>query len=59
MIRNYFKTAWRNIWKNKVFSAINIIGLAIGIAACIIIMVFVYYEKSFDGIHTKNIYRLD
>jgi putative ABC transport system permease protein len=59
LLHNYFKTAWRNIWKNKVFSAINIIGLAIGIAACIIIMVFVYYEKSFDGIHTKNIYRLD
>ena len=59
MINNYFKIALRNIWKNKVFSAINIIGLAIGIAACIIIMVFVYYEKSFDDIHTKNIYRLD
>jgi putative ABC transport system permease protein len=59
MIKNYFKTAWRNIWKNKVFSAINIIGLAIGIAACIIIMVFVFYEKSFDSMHKKNIYRLD
>ncbi len=59
MIKNYFKIAWRNLWKNKVFSAINIVGLAIGMAACIVIMVFVFYEKGFDGIHTKNIYRLD
>src|SRR5437868_2995159 len=59
MIRNYFKIAWRNIWKNKVFSAINIIGLSIGMAACIVIMLFVTYEKSFDSLHTKNIYRLN
>ncbi|MDB5152632.1 MAG: yknZ 7, partial [Mucilaginibacter sp.] len=59
MIRNYIKIAWRNIWKNKVFSAINIVGLAVGIAACIIIMLFVFYEKSFDNFHTKNIYRLN
>ena len=59
MIKNYFKTAWRNIWKNKVFSAINLIGLAIGMAACIIIMLFVSYEKSFDSFNTKNIYKLD
>jgi putative ABC transport system permease protein len=59
MIKNYFKTAWRNIWKSKVFSAINIFGLAVGIAACIVIMLFVYYEKSFDNLHTKNIYRLN
>jgi putative ABC transport system permease protein len=59
MIRNYFKTAWRNIWKSKVFSAINIFGLAVGMAACIVILLFVYYEKSFDNLHTKNIYRLN
>ena len=59
MIRNYFKTAWRNLWKNKVFSAINIIGLAIGMAACTVIMLFVFYEKSFDNFHKKNIYRLN
>lgn len=59
MIKNYLKTAWRNIWKNKVFSAINIIGLSIGMAACIVIMLFVSYEKSFDNFHTKNIYKLD
>jgi putative ABC transport system permease protein len=59
MIKNYFKIAFRNLWKNKAFSANNIFGLAIGMAACIVIMLFVFYEKSFDGMHTKNIYRLD
>jgi len=59
MIRNYFKIAWRNLWKNKVFSAINIIGLAIGMAAFMLIMLFVSYEKSFDNFHKKNIYRLN
>ena len=59
MLKNYLKIAFRNIWKNKVFSGINIIGLAIGMAACILIMVFVFYENSFDKFHSKNIYRLD
>ena len=59
MLKNYLKTAWRNLWKNKAFSAINIVGLAIGMAACIIIMLFVFYERSFDKMHSKNIYRLD
>jgi len=59
MIKNYLKIAWRNIWKNKVFSVINIIGLSVGMAACIVIMLFVVYEKSFDNFHTKNIYRLN
>jgi putative ABC transport system permease protein len=59
MFKNYFKTSFRNLWKNKVFSAINIAGLAIGMAACILILLFVLYEKRFDGMHSKNIYRLD
>src|SRR6266480_3154826 len=59
MIKNYFKTAWRNLWKNKVYSSINVIGLAIGMAACIIILIFVSYERSFDSFHKKNIYRLN
>ena len=59
MIKNYLKVAWRNIWKNKVFSAINIIGLSVGMASCIIILLFVAFEKSFDNFHTKNIYRLN
>ena len=59
MFRNYFKTAWRNLWKNKIYSAINVIGLSIGMAACIAILLFVFYERSFDKFHTKNIYRLN
>jgi len=59
MIKNYFKTAWRNLWKNKVYSTINVIGLSIGMAACIAILLFVFYERSFDKFHTKNIYRLN
>ena len=59
MFTNYLKTALRNLWKNKGYTALNIAGLAIGMAACIVIMLFVFYEKSFDKFHTKNIYRLD
>src|SRR5580765_6490921 len=59
MLKNYLTIAWRNLSKHKLYSAINIIGLAIGMAACIVIVLFVYYERSFDNIHTKNIYRLN
>jgi len=59
MFKNYFKIAWRNLWKHKVYSAINIIGLATGMAACIVILLFVFYEKSFDNFHHRNIYRLN
>jgi putative ABC transport system permease protein len=59
MIGNYFKTALRNLLKNKVISLINIIGLAIGLAACIIILSFTAHELSFDKFHDKSdrIYR--
>jgi putative ABC transport system permease protein len=59
MVKNYLKIAWRNLWKHKGYSLLNILGLATGMAACIVIMLFVFYEKSFDTIHTKNVYRLD
>src|SRR5579872_1086322 len=61
MIRNYFKTALRNLWKNKGFSAINIVGLAIGLATCLLILIFVMDERSYDRYNTKadRIYRLD
>jgi putative ABC transport system permease protein len=48
MLKNYLKIAWRNIVGNPLFSAINIIGLAIGLACCIIITLFVRYELSYD-----------
>ncbi len=59
MIRSYFKVAWRNLWKNKIYTSINIIGLAIGMAACILILLFVSFERSFDNFHKKNVYRLN
>jgi putative ABC transport system permease protein len=60
MLKNYFKIAYRNIIKNKVYSLINITGLAIGIAASILIFLFVSYELSFDDFHkdADNIYRI-
>ena len=59
MLKNYFKIAFRNLIKNKLFSAINLIGLSVGIAVVILIMLFVNDEWSFDSFHAKadNIYR--
>jgi putative ABC transport system permease protein len=53
MLFNYFKIAWRNLVKNKSFTAINIAGLAIGIATCLIIMLFVQDELSYDRFNEK------
>lgn len=58
MLRNYFTIACRNLWKNKFFSAINVVGLATGIAACLLTFFFIRYEKGFDSFHPDNIYRL-
>ncbi|WP_422107631.1 ABC transporter permease [Winogradskyella sp.] len=54
MINNHLKIAWRNIFKNKLTSSINIIGLAIGLTSCLIILLFVKYELSFDKNHSKS-----
>ena len=51
MIRNYFKTAWRNLKKNKVYSFINIGGLAIGMAVAMLIGFWIYDEVNFDKYH--------
>ncbi len=61
MLRNYFKTALRNLWKNKGFSAINIIGLAVGLATCLLIMIYVMDELGYDRYNKKadRIYRVD
>ena len=53
MIRSYLKIASRNLWRNKAFSAINIFGLATGIATCVIIMLFVKHELSYDKYNLK------
>lgn len=61
MFRNYLKVAFRNLWKNKGYSAINIFGLAVGLATCLLIILFVWDELSFDRFHEKanRIYRVD
>ncbi|HEY9116956.1 MAG TPA: ABC transporter permease, partial [Roseivirga sp.] len=61
MYKNYFKIAFRNLLKYKGYSFINITGLALGMAACLLILLFVNNEISFDGFHQQKaqIYRLD
>jgi len=60
MIKNYFKTAWRNLLKNKTFSVINVLGLAIGIAAFLLIINYLRFEYSFDDFNANKdrIYRV-
>ncbi len=60
MIKNYFKIAWRIIMRNKAYSFINVLGLALGICACIIIFLITNYEFSFDKFHPDQdrIYRI-
>ncbi|MCB0432150.1 MAG: ABC transporter permease, partial [Mangrovimonas sp.] len=61
MLKNYLKTAWRNLLKNKAYSLINIGGLAIGIASFILIARYVIDELSYDRWNpdAENIYRIN
>lgn len=61
MLINYFKVAWRNLFKNKLNSFINILGLSIGVTVCLLIVFFIKYEKTWDRMHTKSnlIYRVN
>src|SRR4030095_11835946 len=60
MIKNYFKTAFRNLTRNKIYSFINIAGLSIGLACTMFIMLYVKDEVSFDRFHknVNHIYRI-
>lgn len=60
MLKNYLKTAWQNLRGNKTYVAINTIGLAVGIAACLLIFLLIQYETSFDNFHRnkERIYRV-
>jgi len=60
MLKNYLKTAWQNLRSHKSYVAINTIGLAVGIAACLLIFLLIQYEKSFDNFHKnkERIYRV-
>src|SRR3954447_22150262 len=60
MLKNYFKTAFRNITRNRTYTFINIAGLAVGIAVCVMIFVIIQFQTSFDNFHAKKdrIYRV-
>jgi putative ABC transport system permease protein len=60
MIRFNIRIAWRNIWKNKIFSFINILGLALSMACCLAISVYIWNEMHYDSFHPNkdDIYRI-
>ncbi|HEX5152725.1 MAG TPA: ABC transporter permease [Parafilimonas sp.] len=61
MLKNYFKSAWRNLVKNRFYTGINIAGLAVGLAVGIMILLWVQNELGYDSFHTnaKNIYKIN
>src|SRR5476651_2495040 len=61
MIRNYIKTAFRSLMKNKGFTFINVFGLALGLATCLLIVFYVFDELSYDGYNANadRIFRLN
>jgi hypothetical protein len=60
MIRNHFKIAFRNLWKHRAFTFINVMGLTAGMSACFLIALYVHFELSYDSFNKKadRIYRL-
>jgi putative ABC transport system permease protein len=60
MINNYFKIGWRNLWRNKLYSTLNVTGLTFGLVCFLLISLYVFDELTFDRQHTKadRIYRL-
>jgi putative ABC transport system permease protein len=60
MIKNYIKVAFRNLWRHKAFSLINILGLTVGMTAFFLIFLYVRFELSYDAFHSKadRIYRV-
>jgi len=61
MFSNYLKIAWRNLLNNKTYASINIVGLALGLSTCIILMLFVEYELNYDkhNVNYDRILRID
>lgn len=60
MLKNIFKTALRSFWKNKTISLINIFGLGVGLATCILLLMYIWDESSYDKHHKEldNLYRI-
>jgi putative ABC transport system permease protein len=61
MFKSYWVSAWRMLIRNKIYTLVNVAGLALGICACLVIWVIVHYEFSFDRDHPEGnrIYRLN
>ena len=61
MLKNYFKTAIRNLRRNKSYAVINTLGLTVGISACLLLFLIIQFESSFDNFHPKknSIYRVN
>src|ERR1700733_7695085 len=60
MLKNFFTIAWRNLWKNKTYASINILGLSLGIGCSILIFTLVSFHLGFDNFHPDKdrIYRV-
>src|SRR6476646_6289094 len=60
MFKNYFKTAFRSLTRNRNYTIINIAGLAVGIAVCMMIFIIIQFQTSFDNFHPKKdrVYRV-
>src|SRR5690349_865790 len=54
MLNRYFKLSYRTLWKNKSFALINILGLAVGIAASLLIFLVIHYEMSYDNYQSRH-----
>lgn len=54
MIIHYLKIAWRNLWKNKIFSAINIVGLTTGLTCCLLMVLYIQHELNYDKFQKKG-----
>src|ERR1700749_4349974 len=61
MIKNFIITAWRSLQRNKIFSFINVFGLAVGLACCMLISGYLYQELTYDTYaeNAKQIYRVE
>lgn len=60
MLKNYFRIAWQSLKNNKLFSLLNIVGLSIGLAVSILLILFIIDERSFDNMHSNknNVHRV-
>jgi len=60
MFKSYMKIAFRNIFKFKIFSAINVMGLAVGMAVCLLMLMYIVNETNYENFHQKKdrIYRI-